>query len=328
MEQYYSRNNGFFERFSHCVVYAADPGAWAVLSRFARLLQGRGKRVAYWLEGWAAEHAGDVPGSEALAGLGDLDRFPREGTLVVYGAQRQFSRNYQVVAACRDRGMATLFVFDSWKNYRINFHDRRTGRLYLPSKIAVIDARMRKDLADALADVTDASQALDIDCLGQPALEESAACIRDLPEAQREALRKRCNPGGKRVSVFVMEPVLGDYIRTNGIDPGYDECKILCCFFDRFASRSDKVLIKMHPRQTDEDVKRVRQCIPDGMDAEILFDEKVEHLMAIADAVFGMTSIALNAAIMAGVKTYSIQTGRNEYGRTMSNPALEECLVE
>ena len=86
-----------------------------------------------------------------------------------------------------------------------------------------------------------------------------------------------------------------------------------------------RILIKPHPRHDKGTIAAFLHSLSDArtLDYVTVIDEKVEHLVAIADEVYGMTSIALIAAIWAGKKTTSLQVGRNAYGRTLSNPILE-----
>ncbi|RPI76158.1 MAG: hypothetical protein EHM45_13790 [Desulfobacteraceae bacterium] len=249
---------------------------------------------------------------------------------MVYGAQQHFSKNYEMLAQCRNSGIKTLFVFDSWKNYLVNFRDPLSGVFYLPSRIAVADQAMKAGILSALAGYTEENIESKIDILGQPAIDASISYISSLSPENVASLRKRYNPDRKILRLFIMEPIREDFLQVNQVDPGYDEYTILEYFLTHLCTENSRVLIKVHPRQKrDEFLKSIPFVLRNArkLFMEIEYDEKIEHLIAIADEIYGMTSISLTVAIRCGKKAGSVQVGRNGYGNTLSNPELEKCLI-
>lgn len=331
MYSYYLRNGDFFRTFATIFFYASDPGAWAVMRPFAQFLGVRGHACRYILEGWAAAYVPTTLNTSDLVSWENLQRSTPEGSsLLIYGAQQNFSRNYEILSGASIRGMESLFVFDSWKNYLINFRDPKNGCVYLPSRIAVVDEEMKEGLLNALSGYVQGELRRRIDILGHPAMDDSVAYIRSLPPKRVCELKAKFNGNRKRLRLFIMEPIREDFLRVNGIDPGYDEYSILDYFLTHCREVDSKVLIKVHPRQSIKEVQdflRSERLGGENPFVQVVTGEKIEDLIGIADEVYGMTSIALNVAIRCGKRVRSIQVGRNECGKSLSNSQLEACLV-
>lgn len=304
-------------------VHMADPGAHAVLSRLARRLEAGGADVRFLLEGWSAAHA-VVP---AHAVLPDVAAAASRDALLL-GARSDFAATRALIDRCRALGLPTLFVFDAWKNHRLNFVDPAGGAVSLPDRVGVIDAYQEGLVREALADALPPGRDVSIVVLGHAALEEQAAAIAAQTGEARARLRRRLGAeNGRRLLLFLSEPMRRDYREANGLDPGYDERDALAAFFRDHVRPGDRAAVKLHPRQDVAETAAVLAGLGLPEAPALLAAEPLEPLLAAADHVFGMTSTALHAAIAAGRPVTSLQPGRNAYGRTLSHPALEARLA-
>jgi len=297
---------------------------------FGEFLRKKGHDCRFLLDGWAREHAAQNLVSTEIVSRKAIEKFSGSA-LLVYGARQLFSKNYEMISHSRDAGIETLFVFDSWKNYLINFRDPSDGSMYLPSRIAVVDERMKEGVLKALSGYADEDLEKRVDILGHPAIDNSVAYIRQLTGERISTLKSRYNGEGSGIlKLFVMEPIREDFSMVNGMDLGYDEQSILDYFLTRCCRGDEKILVKVHPRQSREEVQALlhdARRAEAGNAVQVVSEEKIENLIAIADEVYGMTSVALHVAIRCGKKVHSIQVGRNEQGKSISNPDLEACLI-
>lgn len=331
ISKYYQLNQPFFRSFDSIVLYIVDPGAYKVLSALNTFLKKENHQPFVITEGWARESIIEQERLDRFINWDELERFAAtKNILLIYGAQNNFKRNYEVIDLCQSLSISTLFVFDSWKNYRINFYDSNTGRLYLPDRIAAIDEYCKQSFIDELRDYIPEDYNEHVDITGHLAIEESSLYINSIKNAQFNKLKLLYNPENKILNLFIMEPIRKDFFETNRLNPGYDEYTILQYYFNNIHKEDERVLIKLHPRQNKEDVYLffTDNLKYEKYDYHIVGNEKIEHLLAIADKIYGMTSIALNTAIQAGRNVMSLQIGRTEYGKTLSNPALEEYVIE
>jgi hypothetical protein len=328
METYYKTNKLFFHNPSSILVYAVDPGAWAMLSKVASFLISKGLNVRYLFEGWAKTNASKSISLQNICTMEELPFLEEHGkTLIIYGAQQNFKKNYAFVSLCRKHEYKTMFVFDSWKNYLINFVNYEDNCLYLPDKIAVADSLMKNCIKDSLSGHAPENYIEEIGIIGHLPLIDSVNYIKALTQKYKTALQEKYNPDKKQLILFIMEPIRMDFIETNNINPGYDEYTIFTRFLNKYCSCNDKVLVKAHPRQNIDDISVFISKLHSTLcEVEIVKDDKIENLIAIADKVYGMTSIALNVSIESGKEVHSIQHGRNSYGESLSNPWLEAVL--
>jgi hypothetical protein len=109
---------------------------------------------------------------------------------------------------------------------------------------------------------------------------------------------------------------------------GYDWRSTLLAVSDYAAARSPgHILIKPHPRQNASIVAQEIEALRDrGFAAKLCLDD-TEGLIARAEEVWGMTTIALNIALAAGRPIRSFQVGRNAAGVCASNPHIEPFVI-
>lgn len=287
----------FFRGYPRIVMYTADPGACSLAELFQPMLQALGNDGGWYAEGWSAQRHQELrPASELMSGL-------KPGTTLLLGSQVHFARTHEMLALAKAQQVKSIFVFDHWKNFAEHFR-----RDLLPDTIVVPDVLGRQALLSAIGE-RHADRVVELPHVGV-----EAAALRILGYPERE-------PG--MVAVLLDPTVEGDGL-------GYDWQTVLAslrALVNRLAPQAS-VRIKPHPRQKPADVTAWMQSLEMSPERFQLVDTDTERLMAAADEVWGMTTIALVAAHRAGKRIRSIQIGRNAMGRAASNHFIEPFLVE
>ena len=300
--------------FSRLHAYTVDPGAAALAGAIRPVA---GDRFGRWLtEGWSAANLPDgiAATPEAVAAL-DMP-----GSAMLMGPQMDAARHRRMVRACADAGITTIMLMDHWKNY---------GRMLvgpegpLPDLICVPDQvgldLLHEELAAlgvAAADV--AGRVRQLPHLGIAAVLDAMAAI---PDERRRDLRAALAPGAARVVALFLDPT----DERQREEAGYDAATVLNGLAARLAAGGPGpvVLIRPHPRQDMAVLDSLldawrRNGIPHRLTAE-----PPERLLAIADEVWGLTSVVLVMAKAAGLPIKSLQFGRNAFGAGLSNRHIE-----
>lgn len=286
---------GFLEPHRSVLLYTADPGAHALGLELLQLLQETGRLQAWYAEGWSFARR---PQCRAAS---DLPPNLQDGTTLLLGSQTTFERTHYFIRLAKTHGARSIFVFDHWKNYADHFQPG-----LLPDGIVVPDEHGKRALLDAIG-------------------EEHRGLVSILPHLGIDAAVERilsCDlrlPGTIAVLLDPTEKAdgLGYDWRSVLRDVGQLAIQMPAASFD----------IKPHPRQNPSEVSRFITGL--GMPAGRirLTDLDTEQLIAAADEVWGMTTIALVSAFKAGKPIKSIQNGRNAKGKAASNHYLEPFLT-
>lgn len=285
----------FFEVHSSVLLYTTDPGAHALGLGLSEILQDTGRLQGWYADGWSLNRRPEC------RSMTELPQHLIAGTTLLLGSQTNFFRTHHFIRLAKASGARSIFVFDHWKNYAEHFQPR-----LLPDHIVVPDEIGKQGL---LAAIDEKHESL-VSVL--PHLGIDAAVSRILSHTLRL-------PGTVAV---LLDPTEA----ADGL--GYDWRSVLKEICRRSADMSAVTFnIKPHPRQSPE---MINAFISDlGLPAERfkLVDMDTEQLIAAADEIWGMTTIALVSAFKAGKPIRSIQTGRNEKGRAASNHYLEPYLI-
>lgn len=292
-----ARWSEFFRNHPRILVYTADPGACALAELFQPMLQALGNDGGWYAEGWSAQRYPALrPASDLLSAL-------TPGTTLLLGSQVRYARTHEMLEAAQARQVGSIFVFDHWKNYADHFRPD-----LLPDHIVVPDALGRQALLSAIGE-QHVARVMELPHVGI-----EAAALRILSYPERE-------PG---MVALLLDPT----VAADGL--GYDWQTVLAslpALLERHAPQAT-VRIKPHPRQNPADVTAWMQALAMSPERFQLVTTDTERLMAVADEVWGMTTIALVAANHAGKRIRSIQSGRNAVGRAASNHFIEPFLVE
>lgn len=285
----------FFADHASVLLYTADPGAHALGLELSVLLNDRSRLQGWYAEGWSMSRRPQCQ---------PVDTLPSNlvpGTTLLLGSQTQYPRTHHFLQMAREHGARSIFVFDHWKNYAEHF---KPG--LVADQVVVPDETGREALLAAIG----AQYAARVSVLPHLGIDAAVARIR------AHSLRL---PDTIAVLLDPTEP-------ADGL--GYDWRSVLQEVALHAKARPQRsYLVKPHPRQQPA---LVQDCISAlGLPAARMrvVDMDTEQLIAAADEVWGMTTIALISALLAGKPIRTIQSGRNERGRAASNHYLEPHLI-
>lgn len=287
----------FFTQHQCVMLYTVDPGAYALGQALHPILVNAGRFDGWYAEGWSEQRVPNCRPVSAM--LGKL----APGISLLLGSQTNFERTHEILDTARARGAATVFVFDHWKNYAEHFLPN-----LLPDTIVAPDELGKRALLAAIGS-------------------EHAGRVTILPHLGIEAAAQRIQGFSHEHLPGVIALLLDPTENRDGL--GYDWRTVmgaLPALADRFAP-SATFHIKPHPRQRAEEIAALMQSLGMASERYQLVDMDTECLIAAADEVWGMTTIALVAAHRAGKVIRSIQTGRNEKGKAASNHYIEPYLI-
>jgi hypothetical protein len=294
-EQTFKQWSAFFETHQSVLLYTVDPGACDLVEGLSQVLQDTGRLAAWYAEGWALQHHPQCLSVDALPG-----QLNEKRTLLL-GSQTNFSRTHHFLRVARQAGARTIFVFDHWKNYAAHFLPD-----VVPDYIVVADETGREALLEAIG-------------------REYVSRVSILPHLGIEAAVTRIQAYTLRLPGVVA--VLLDPTESSE-QLGYDWRSVLHEIALRAHTMPDIIFhIKPHPRQSIQEVMVFLQQEGVSADRFVLVDMNTEELIAAADEVWGMTTIALVPALRAGKPIKSIQTGRNAKGKAASNHIIEPFVI-
>jgi hypothetical protein len=277
-------------------LYTVDPGAHAMATELVPLIRDMGRLGVWFAEGWSAEREDDCrPAAELPRGL-------NAGDAIILCSQTNYARTQAVLKQAADAGATTVFLFDHWKNFKEHF-----GEGPLADVIVVPDGAARAPLMGALGEVV-------------------VNRIRVLPHLAVEAASDSVAASGVTPQRGVIAMLLDPTEPADGL--GYDWRSILAAASELVRHRSNaRLLVKPHPRQSADTVAcEVAAWQERGVTIE-MYSGDTAQLIAMAEEVWGMTTVALNVALSVGKPIRSFQIGRNAAGVLASNPHIEPYVV-
>lgn len=214
--------------------------------------------------------------------------------------ERDMSEKYLWHNARLD-GIPTIAFLDQWQNYAVRFSGTNIEErlAYLPDYINCINEIGENEM---IAEGFDPQLLVRF---GQPYL---SSLMDDAKFINADEIKnKLAIAPDHRVVMFVSEAIREHY----GHIRGYDQYDALRLFLELMlkAAQQTEFLIKLHPKDTQEEYKRILSEYP-SLHTRIIKSElsPIESIL-ISDEVFGMTSIMLVEAYLLGKKTVSLQPG-------------------
>jgi hypothetical protein len=216
----------------------------------------------------------------------------------------------QVIAAARDAGIPTVSVIDAWMNYRRRFDDGKK-LAFMPTKIAVIDKRMQKEMTN------EGFSRERLVITGNPHHDELLLAKKAFTRTKRAQIRKAL---GLAQDLPVVLYCSGPYHQKQGTSFfGFDEYTILEDLLDALhPNRGVQLVIKLHPMEErdlhkfDAHLARARAK---GIPA-VLFPPHLSKTYSLfqvlksVNVVCSPTSTSLWEAAALGVPAVSVQLGR------------------
>lgn len=200
----------------------------------------------------------------------------------------------------RGQGVATLAFIDQWQNYSQRFSGAmgKERLAYLPDYINCIDEVGEAEM------VMEGFPRERLVKLGHPYL---SGLMEANAAVDPEEVRRRLGlPPGEMVPLFVSEAIREHYGRSRGYDQ-YDAFRIFLELCSTQGKR--RPLVKVHPKDS---VAGYRELSAGYVDLDPFFvqsDLAPGQCLAIADRVYGMTSILLIEAYVLGKEVVSLQPG-------------------
>ena len=195
--------------------------------------------------------------------------------------------------ASKHHGIRTLAFLDQWQNYLIRFSTDGKTIDVLPDFINSIDEIGRREMLSL------GFEADRLCCLGQPYLQRFSTALDRVTKHPEKAHRIG----------FVSEPIRQVYGLTRGYDQ-YDALALACKLLSARADSRELILsVKMHPK---ESLDQEFVAILEGSKIKFqIVEAGVSPLQFLAsiNELYGMTSIMLIQAYLAGMRTVSVQPG-------------------
>ncbi len=316
--------------YQNVFLYSVDPGSYAIMRPIYESLSREGKKGEWIVDGWCRNRIEcEYPFMDWSSFREEDNQLKIGRSCMVLGLQRDVKATHGAIQFCKEKGIDTVFLFDHWANCLPHFYCPDENKLYLPDKICVPDEKARKCVLSEIEAIwKNDLYAENIFVVGHPAIEDSVAAIRSLATYEVEKMREKLGHPDKRIILFLLEPVEDDFGYNSDGSPflGYNEYTILHHILSQVDLENVQLIIKPHPRQ---DLGKIGSFLKGYEHQQILLtvNEKLESLIAIADEVWGMTTIALIIALKAGKKIRSFQVGRNDRKENRLHPYFEDNLV-
>jgi len=288
------------------LVFSCEPGGAEVLVPVVRLLSGE-YRVTVAAYGHGRVRFGErgVETAEiAPVGKGDrraIDRFRPDFIITSATSLVRDMSEKHLWESAREVGIPTLAFLDQWQNYAGRFSGPTAEeRLsYLPDHINCIndlgEREMLREGFDPAALVK----------FGHPSLaevKERAAALD--PQRIRERLGI---PADRKIFLFASEAIREHCGRSRGYDQ-YDALRL----FLRLAAASPLrpvPLIKLHPKDEAAHFQAILEEFSTLAPRVATLDPNALECIAVAEEVYGMTSVMLVEAHLLGKRAVSLQPG-------------------
>jgi hypothetical protein len=276
---------------------AHDIGSGRVLTPVAAACEAAGYQAPVIAVGPASavlKNTVNASGS-ALPEPKDLGRFlsAQKPATIVTGTSASASLEQDAWAAARALGVPSIAIIDAAMNYSKRL-ERSTGKTELPDVICVVDAESQRQLSDLVEISTR------IEIVGQPHLEHVGRKVGWHRHERRHP----------RQIIFFSEPIVAEPGERHRI--GFEQFEVFGNALPGFAETVGMSLaVKPHP---NEDVEQWQSWIshldsPPQVTLSVTTQDALE-LMRQADGVFGMCSMALVEASLAGIPALALQPAR------------------
>lgn len=323
---------------SSIAVVAQDAGGARALAPVVQLLMNRGVTCYPLMAGPAVDvWRSEFPNLELVPCSGEESINELQSKLKEQGASLLLSASglYNVIEhrarlAAKDCGFKVIAVLDSWFNYTKRFEREESGNVIrsVPDLICAIDDRTRAAYLDAGYAVEQ------IVVTGQPDLERTIARCKIASDESQAHLRRKfeVQPDGL-VMTFFSDPFFigpdrkfysgpGAIMKSDGSGLyGYtvedvlpDVMRQLDCALAENGQRA-QLVVRPHPSEDPSVVAELVKAF-DGkyLTVELRSEGTSVDWIQLSDAVFGMMTISLLHAGLAGVPAVSYQPGLNASG--------------
>lgn len=314
-------------RYDYIYFYSADPGASATLRPIYDMAKKTGVAAGWYVEGWAA-HA-YLPDAIYIARKDDFLNLDRSKIrqAVFMGQQVNQARAYKNLVYFKNLGLETVFISDHWKD--ISAHFKTAGRegfvlpdhFYVPDQVAY-DVQFKTLLSAGIArDELEKSMEIFV----HPGLEQSLEKIHAVSENEKIVMRRKY--GAHEKIIVMMLDCIQDHEKELY---GFNWKTALDQAVSYFHAHYPKavLLVKPHPRQDHEEVRAYLQKYAEGSSVIMVEESTGEIFVALADEVWGITTILLVVAQKAAKPIKVFMPARTAAGELESNAHIEPFVVK
>ena len=245
------------------------------------------------------------------------------------GAYNQAEHVFRLAA--RRKKLRSIAILDYWFEYEARFQRDINGAIVksYPDIVCALDELSREGLIRAGLNPDQ------VVVTGGPNLEETLRWWQEIGTEKGDSFRIKygiTNPDD-RIIVFFSEPYFttptgkpltgpGGLFRSNGTPVfGYTAPEILKMVIDSLLKGVNNMhmhmnlLVKPHPLEwPDALYAEIERVQTEGLTAKLLLDANAKELIAISDAVIGMSSITLLETALVGKPAVSVQIGLKASG--------------
>lgn len=317
------------------VTLCGDPGGAAALAPVLRRLQDDGQHTVHFLAyrqavttleraGVVAETIDEATDVRAAA---ELLRDRNASLLLTATSVNGVDLEKKFIEAARELRLPSLAVLDYWANYRRRFANDGDELIYVPDRIAVMDARARTEMTAAGFD----SETIVI--TGQPAFDALADYRTQWNSGDGQAIRASLGVAPNAAMILFTSQPMVDFYGTDTAapnHPGFTEHTVIPMLIQalesihRRAGKEIALVLRPHPRERIADLQGYKSD-----DIRIIVDDQqVGRAMTMtADLVIGMNSMILVEAVYLGRPVLSLQPGLRNPDTLPTNAAGLSRLV-
>lgn len=308
--------------------YSSDPGATAVLKPVYVEAQKQEKAAEWYVEGWST-HA-YLPNAVYISDKNDF--LKPEGDIarqaIIMGQQVNYQRAYKNLAYFKELGLETIFISDHWKGIAKHFKPSEKDGIVLPDCIYVPDQVAYDAQIQAFSEIG-ISEDISCDILKifvHPGLEQSLERIKSYDKKQLEGFRHKYDVK-KNLIVMMLDCIQDHEIRYYGFNwkTAFEQAY---AYLKEHYTPDTTLLIKPHPRQDEYDVSNYLQKYCEDDQLRLVEEKDGELFVAMADEIWGITTILLVVALKAGKTIKVFMPERTENGVKESNKHIEPYVIK
>lgn len=314
-------------RYDNIYFYSTDPGATAVIEPIYQESQKVGKANTWFVEGWAA-HA-YLPKSQYISGNQEffIANSSAQKQAVIMGQQVNFERAHSRLKHFKNSGVDTVFISDHWKNIAEIFAPPGTNEYILPNHLFVPDNIAYDLQINSLTkhgiNKKDIENSLKI--IPHIGVGRSVEQIHSFTNESLRHLKVKYSARGW-IIVMMLDCIQGNEKKYLGFDWKSALDQAISHF--RAQYKTATLLIKPHPRQNLDEVQQYLAHYHSDKLVRVVQEPKGEPLVAIADEIWGMTTILLIVALRVGKPIKVFMPDRTLAGANESNAHIEPYLVK
>ena len=304
--------------------YTADPGATAILRVIYEQASAQNKAQSWFVEGWAA-HA-YLPNACSIENETRIfsDDICAENTTLIMGQQVNFERAYERLKYFRSLEIETIFISDHWKSIERSFKPDETTKVilphhfYVPDQIAY-DVQMQNLTAHGISE-NELKRVMEV--FIHPGVEYSLEQVKSFSTKE---LKTKYNTSGETI-VMMLDCIQDSEKERLGFDWKCALAQAVKHFQSSYPSNAS-LLVKPHPRQEPEIIQAHLKKYKSDKRIKMVTEPIGEPFVAMADEVWGITTILLIVALKAGKPIKVFMPNRTVLGKKESNAHIEPYVM-